>query len=121
MNARVANLLSVCRMTAIKVGDKFTEEPSSDDYDEVVFTQNVETIEAFSSHVVQVRAERAHTGDSSLPQGITVQNMYRELRQDSKNAVVVVRNSTAYPQTLCKKTPVARAVIKVTDDTPFKE
>ena len=123
VNARVAHLLSVCRMTAVKVGDKFMEEPSTDDYDEVVFTWNVKTIEAFSSHMVEVRAERAHTsgcinvmtqglqaGDSSLPQSLTVQNTYTELRQGSKNAVVVVRNSTAYPQTLCKKTPVARAV-----------
>ena len=61
-NARVAHLLVVHRMTAIMVGDKFIVEPSSDDYDEVVFTQNVETIEAFSSHVVQVRVERAPTG-----------------------------------------------------------
>ena len=45
-NAREAHLLSVHRMTAITVGDKFTDKPSSDDYDEVVFTQNqnVETI-----------------------------------------------------------------------------
>ena len=122
-NARVAHLLSVCRMTAVKVGDEFMEEASSDDYDEVVFTRNVETIEAFSSHVVQVRAEKAHTGghinimaqalqagNGSLLQGLTVQNMYMELRQGSKNAVMVVRNSMTYPQTLCKKTPVARAV-----------
>ena len=60
-NARVAHLLSVCRMTAVRVDDKFTEEASSDDYDEVVFTQKVETIEAFSPCVVQVRVERAHT------------------------------------------------------------
>ena len=97
-NARVAHLLAVHRMTAITVGDKFMVEPSSDDYDKVVFTQNVETIETFSSHAVQVRAERAHTGghinimaqalwaeDGSLPQGLTVQNMYMELRQGSKN------------------------------------
>ena len=53
-NTRVAHLLAVCRMTAITVGDEFMEEPSSDDYEEVVFTQNVETIEAFPSHTVQV-------------------------------------------------------------------
>ena len=92
-NARVAHLLAVCRMTAIMVGDKFTVEPSSDDYDKVVFIQNVETIEAFSPPAVQVRAVRAHTGgcmnvmtqalwaeDGSLPQGLTVQNTYTELR-----------------------------------------
>ena len=112
-NARVAHLLSVCRMAAIKVGDKIVEEPSSDNYDEVVYTQNVETIEAFSFHMVQVRAERAHTGgcinimmqtlqtgDGSLPQDLTIQSTYMELRQGSKNAVMVVRNSMAYPQTL---------------------
>ena len=36
--------------------------------------------------------------------------MYTELRQESKKAVVVVRNSTAYLQTIQQKTPVARAV-----------
>ena len=36
--------------------------------------------------------------------------MYTELRQVSKKAVMVIRNSVAYPQTLQKKTPVARAV-----------
>ena len=51
------------------------------------------------------------TKDSSLPQGLTVQNMYTELRQGSKKAVMVVRNSTAYPQTLQKKTLVDRAVM----------
>ena len=73
---------------------------------------------------MQVRIERAHTvghinnmtqalqaEDCSLLQGLTVQNTYMELRQGSKNAVVVVRNSMAYPQTLHKETPVARAVV----------
>ena len=84
----------------------------------------METIEDLSSHTVQVRAERAHTHghinimtqalqaeDGSLLQGPTVQNMYMELRQGGKNAVVVVRNSMAYLQTLCKKIPVASAVV----------
>ena len=123
-NARVAHLLAVHRMTAIMADDKFTEGPSSDYYDKVVFTQNMETIEAFSSHAVQVRVERAHTDGhinvmtqalqaevGSLPQGLTVQTMYTELRQGSKNAVMVVRNSTAYLQTLHKKTLVARAKV----------
>ena len=39
-----------------------------------------------------------------------MQNAYTELRKGSKNAVVVVRNSMAYPQTFKKKTPVARPV-----------
>ena len=124
VNTRVAHFLVVHRMTAVTRGDKFTVEPSLDDYDEVVFTQNVETIEAFFSHGVQVRVERTHTSghinvmtqalwaeDGSLLQDLTVQNTYMELRQGSNNAVMVVRNSMAYPQTLHKKTLVARAVV----------
>ena len=49
--------------------------------------------------------------DGSLPQGLTVQNMYTELQQGSKKAVMVVRNSTAYLQTLWKKATVAGAVL----------
>ena len=123
-NARVAHLLSVCRMTAIKVGDGTVEECSPDDYNQVMFTQNIETIEAFSSHVVLVKVEKAYTGgcinimvqalwteDGSLLQGLTIHNMYTELRQGSKKAVMVVRNSMAYPQTLQKRTPLTRAVM----------
>ena len=130
-NARVAHLLLVHRMTAVKVGDSIAEESSSDDYDQVMFTQNVETIEAFSSHVVQVKVGKAYTGgcinvmtqalwteDGSLSQGLTIQNTYTELRQGSKNTVMVVRNSTAYPQTLQKKTPVARVVVAILVSKP---
>ena len=39
-----------------------------------------------------------------------MQNTYTKLRKGSKKAVVVVQNNTAYPQTLRKKTPMARAV-----------
>ena len=49
-------------MIAIKVGDGIVEESNSDNYDQVVFTQNAETIEAFSSHMVPVKAEKAYTG-----------------------------------------------------------
>ena len=122
-NARVAHLLSVCRMMAVEVGDGIAEESSSDDCDQVMFTQNVETIEAFSSCMVLVKAGMAYTGecinimvqalwtkDGSLLQGLTVQSTYIELSQGGKKAVMVVRNSTAHPQTLWRKTPVARAV-----------
>ena len=112
VNAMVAHLLSVHRMTAIKIGDGIEEESSSDDYVEVMFTQNVETIEAFSSHMVLVNVGKAYTRgcinimtqalwteNSSLPQGLTLKT-HTELRQGNKKAVMVVRNSTAYPQTL---------------------
>ena len=62
VNARVAHLLSVHRMTVVKVGDGTVEECSTDNYNKVMFTQNIETIEAFSSHVVPVKAEKATTG-----------------------------------------------------------
>ena len=111
-------------MTAVEVGDSTEEESSSDNYDQLMFTQNVETVDAFSSYMVLVKVGRAYTGehinimiqalqteDGSLLQDLTVQNTYTELRWGSKKAVMVVRNSTAYPQTLQKKTPVARAVV----------
>ena len=133
-NPRVAHLLTVCRMTAIKVGDGIADESSSDDYGLVMFSQNVETIEAFSSCVVPVKVGRSYTGgcinimvqavwnkDGSLPQGLTIQNMYTELRQGSKKAVVVVRNSMAYPQTLQKKTLVARALMALLVPKPPME
>ena len=85
-NARVAHLLSVCRMMAMKVGDGIAEESSPNGYNQVMFTKDVETIEAFSSHMVPVKVGRAYTGehinimvhalwteDGSLPQVLTVQ------------------------------------------------
>ena len=56
-------------------------------------------------------AQALQTEDSSLLQGITVQNTYTELRQGNKKAAVVVRNSMAYPQILWKKTLMSRAVM----------
>ena len=96
------------------------EKSGPSEYNEVVITKNAETIDAFSSHVIPVKMERAYlrgrinvmsqalqVEDGSLPQGLTMQNAYTELRTGSKNAIVVVRNSTAYPQTPKKKTLVA--------------
>ena len=133
-NARVAHLLSVHRMTTMEDSDGPMKELYPDGYDQLMYTQNAETIEPFSSHIVPVKAGRAHMGehinitvqalqtkDSSLPQGLTVQNTYTELRQGSKKAVVVVRNNTAYSQTLWKKTPVARAVAALPVPKPLEE
>ena len=122
-NARVPHPLSVLRMMTVEVGGDIAKEFRPDCYDQVMFIQNIETIEAFSSHMVPVKAGRAYTGeginimvqalwteDCSLLQGLTVQNTYTELRHGSKKAAMVVRNSMAYPQTPWKKTLVARAV-----------
>ena len=89
----------------------------------MVTSKDTETTDAFSSPVIHARMRTAHTGeginvitqalhteDGSFPQGLTMQNAYTESYSGSKNVAVVVRNSTAYPETLRKKTPVARAV-----------
>ena len=122
-NARMAHLLSVCRMKPIEVGNGQEEKFDVNDYDPLMYTQNVETIEPFSSRIVPVKTGKVYVGecvnamiqalqtqDGSLSQGLTVQNTYTELREGSKEAVVVVQNNTTYLQTLQKKTPMARAV-----------
>ena len=100
-----------------------------------MYTQKVETLEPFSSHVIPVKMMEAYLGewlnmmvqalyiqDGTLLPGLTMQNTYTELRKGSKKVVVVVRNHTAYPQTLRKKTPVARAIpIQLLPKTPKPE
>ena len=122
-NARAAHLLSVHRMMPIEEGNGQEEKFDVNDDDLLMYIQKAETIEPFSSHIVPVKTGKAYVGehinvmvqglqtqDGSLPQGLTVQSTYTELRKSSKKAVVVVWNNTAYPQTLWKKTPMARAV-----------
>ena len=133
-NARVVHLLLVCKMVPMEVGDGQKEEVGTDSNDKLMYTQNVETIEPFSSDVVLVKAGRAHTGerinimvqtlqteDGSMLQALTVKNMYTKLRQGGKKAVVGVRNNTAYLQTLWKKTPVARVVAASPVPKPLEE
>ena len=93
-NARIAHLLSVHKMKTMEVGDGLKEELDPDGYDQLMYTQNMETIEPFSSHIVPVKAGRAYirecinimvqAEDGSLLQGLTVQNMYTKLRKGSK-------------------------------------
>ena len=101
----------------------------------MMHTQKVETLENFSSHVIPVKTMEAYLGeclnvmvqalyiqDGTLLPGLTMQNTYTELRKGSKKAVVVVRNHTAYPQTLRKKTPVARVIpMQLLPKTPKPE
>ena len=80
------------------------------EYDEVVTTKNIEMVAVFLPHIIHVRVRNAYTGvglnvmtqalhaeDGSLPQGLTIQNVYTEMHNGSKNITIVVRNSTAYP------------------------
>ena len=51
VNARGSHLsLSVCKIMAMKVGDGIVEESGPDGYNQVMFTQDVETTEAFLPH-----------------------------------------------------------------------
>ena len=70
---------------------------------------------------INIMVQALQTEDGSLLQDHTVLNMYTELRQGSKKAVVVVRNNTAYSQTLWKKTLVARAVTASPMPEPLEE
>ena len=85
----------------------------TDDDNPLMYTQKAETLEHFSSHVIPVKTVKAYLGecinvmvqalctqDGTLSPGLTVQNTYSELRKGGKKAVIVVWNSTAYPQTL---------------------
>ena len=69
----------------------------------IMHTRKVEILEPFSSHVIPIEMTEAHLGeclnmmvqslhvqDGTLSPGLTVQNMYTELRKGSKKAVVVV-------------------------------
>ena len=122
-NTRAANLLAVRRITPVEVGNDQEEGYETDKDSPLMYTQKAETLEPFSSHVIPVKTTTAYLGehlnimvqalyaqDGTLPPGLTVQNTYTELSKGSKKAVVVVQNSTTYPQTLWKKTPVARAI-----------
>ena len=66
--------------------------------------------EAYLGERTNVMVQALHAQDGTLPPGLTVQNMYTEFRKSSKKAVVVVQNHAVYPQTLQKKTPMARAM-----------
>ena len=122
-NARAAHLLAVRRIMPVEVGNDQEEEYNIDRDSLFMYTQIVETLEPLSSHVVPVKTAKGYLGerlsvmvqalyaqDGTLLPGLTVQNTYTELRKGSKKAVVVVQNNTTYPQTLRKKTPIARAI-----------
>ena len=67
-------------------------------------------MKAYLGEHINVMVQALCVQDGTLLPGLTVQNTYTELRKGSRKAVVVVWNNTAYPQTLRKKTPVARAI-----------
>ena len=62
-NARVAYLLSMHRMMPMEVGDGQEEKVDTNDNDQLMYTQNAETIEPFSSRIVPAKAGRAYMGE----------------------------------------------------------
>ena len=45
------------------VGDQTMGESSPDEYDKVVITKNMETVDVFSSCVIHVKVEKAYMGE----------------------------------------------------------
>ena len=62
-NARATHLLSVHRMRPMEVGDGQKEKFDMNDDDQLMYTQNVETIEPFSSRIVEVKTGKAYMGE----------------------------------------------------------
>ena len=132
-NARAAHLLAVRRMMPVEVGNDQGDEYNTNKDSLLMYTQKVETLEPFSSHVIPIKTTKVYLGecinvmvqalyaqDGTLLPGLAVQNTYTELRKGGKKAVVVVWNNTAYPQTLRKKTPMARAMYVLPAPEPLK-
>ena len=131
-NARAAYLLAIRRLAPVEVGDTHEKVYDANQDGFMMYTQKVVTLEPFSSHIIPVKTTEAYLGeqlnmmvqalyiqDGTLPPGLTMQNTYTELRKGSKKVVVVVRNHTAYPQTLWKKTPVVRVIpVQLLPKTP---
>ena len=134
-NARAAHLLAIRRMVPVKVEDTHEKGYNTNQDSFMMYTQKVETLEPFSSHVIPMKTMEAYLGeclnmmvqalytqDGTLPPGLTMQNTYTELRKGSKKVIVVAWNHTAYPQTLRKKTPMVRAIpIQLLPKTPKPE
>ena len=62
-NARAAHLLSVHRMMPMEVGDGQEEKVDTNGYDQLMYAQNAETIEPFSSRIVPVKTGRVYMGE----------------------------------------------------------
>ena len=112
-NVRESHLLAVWRMTPMEVENNQEDRYDTDEDNPLMYTQKVETLEPFSSHVISIKTVKAYLGecinvmvqalctqDGSLPPGLNVQNTYTKLRKDGKKAVVEVWNNTAYLQML---------------------
>ena len=93
-NTRAVQLLVVCRMMPMEVGDDEEEKFDTNDGDPLMYTQKAETLEPFSSHIIPVKTGKAYLGecgnvvvqalwtqDGTLPPALTIQNTYTELKR----------------------------------------
>ena len=65
-NARAAHLLAIRRMTPVEVGGDWEEGCETDQDSPLMYTQKVETLEPFSSHVIPMRMMKAYLGEHAL-------------------------------------------------------
>ena len=72
-NARAAHLLAIRRMTPVKVGNVCEEGYNTNQDGFVMYTQKVETLEPFSSHVIPMKMMEAYLGECL---NIMVQALY---------------------------------------------
>ena len=104
--------MSHCHIKNDKVTTKVLDPTECD---EVVTTKGSKMIVAFLSKIIHAQTKTAFMGvrsnmmthalcadEGPLPQGLMVQNAYTKMCNGSKDVVIVVRNSTMYPQTLKK-------------------
>ena len=84
-NVRAAHLLAVQRMTSMEVENNQEERYHTDEDKPLMYTEKVETLEPFSSHIISVKTVKAylgecinvmvqalHTQDGALLPGLTV-------------------------------------------------
>ena len=127
VNARVVHLLLVCRMVTVEVGDSLKEEVDTDGYDQLMYTQNIETIEPFSCQWRQ---------EGPTPENVLISwckpyklkmvlchraSLCRTCTLSWGKAARKVRDNTPYLQILRKKTPVARVVAALPVPKPPEE
>ena len=120
-HARSARLLAMRKATTM-IGSEVNTNQEIDPLhmDEVLRTGDIETVEAFSSRVVNAYSEvmfpnhhmnvMTHVlgeGDKHLPLGLVTRDVYTTLKQGKKKVAVVICNQTDHPITVRKGAPIS--------------
>ena len=113
-NARSTRLLAMHRATMVIEDEMITNRKIDPLHmDEVVKAVDTETVEAFSSkvvnahsdlmffdHHVNVMTHALGEGDKHLPLGLVTQDVYTTLKKGKKKVAVVLHNQTDHPITI---------------------